>query len=104
MSQHVEQQDSVYNAGAVGAYVLTGELGWGVISAISQPIWFAEGEAVMTETLPHSRRGRIWVYWQQHCPLRSRATIQLSPIRIRIIQNRHPDHYRIGWIMTDYGI
>ena len=60
--QHVEQQDRVYHSGGVGAYVLSGETGWGIINVLSQPIWFAEGEAVMTETqMSPSGRGRnIW--------------------------------------------
>ena len=38
--QHVEQQDRVYHTGGMGAFALSGELGWGLITAIGQPIWF----------------------------------------------------------------
>ena len=103
--QHVEQQDRVYHTGGMGAFVLSGELGWGLITAISQPIWFVEGEAVMTETLlSPSGRGRTFGFIGSSIALYDHGEPLSYPQSVfGSFKKNIPDHYRIGWLMTDYG-
>lgn len=102
--QHVEQQERSYEAGGRGLYALFGETGWGLVTAV-QPIWSAEGEAVLTETrLTPSGRGRSFGFVGQniavyeHYENLSYAQSYFGSFALDTV-----DHYRIGWILTKYG-
>ena len=91
-----------YNASR--GHMINGASWAGGYQSISQTIWFAEGGCHDSDIAFASRERRnIWVYWQQYCPYDQGQPFSYPQSVFGSYKTNIPDHYRIGWIMTDHG-
>lgn len=102
--RHVNQQTKVLEESGKGFSFFLGELGHSLAWIISQPLWFAEGDAVYTETqFTNSGRGRMESF------LRGvRATIQsgrkytYDQWYLGEAKEYSPNHYQVGYLILSY--
>lgn len=86
-------------------YYLFGEESWAGAANLSIPDWFAEGDAVWTETkLTGQGRGRISKFEQGFRSLEG-AGIRYKYAKVRngSLRDYIPDHYRLGYLMVDHA-
>ncbi len=103
--RHVQQ----YNNFDVGLtkffHTIFGEGGQAVLSTLTVPNWFYEGDAVFNETLTSSQgRGRLPYYFNGYRSLWS-ADKNYSWMKLRngSYQDFVPDHYPLGYMLVAYG-
>jgi len=103
--RHVTQFEKMDQRATHVAGVLFGRSGSAVVALMSHPMWFAEGDAVVTETaLTHGGRGRVPSF--------------ASPMRAIVMSGQphsydrtymgsykyyYPNHYTLGYYMVAYG-
>ena len=86
-------------------YHLFGEETWSGAANLAIPDWFLEGDAVWAETqLSRQGRGRIANFMKGYRAL-SQENIRYSYPKARngSIKDFVPNHYRLGYLMMDYG-
>jgi len=103
--RHVQQ----YNNFDVGLtrffHVVFGEGGQAVLSTLTVPNWFYEGDAVFNETLTSRQgRGRLPFYFNGYRSLWA-ADKNYSWMKLRNGSYRDfvPDHYPLGYMLVAYG-
>jgi hypothetical protein len=103
--RHVQQ----YNNFDVGLsklfHLIFGEGGQAVLSTLTVPNWFYEGDAVYNETLVSKQgRGRLPFYYNGYRSLWS-AGKNYSWMKLRngSYQDFVPDHYPLGYMLVAYG-
>lgn len=103
--RHV-QQFSNYRKGISKAfYYVFGEQGQALANSLAVPDWFFEGDAVVQETIMSGQgRGRIPYFFNPYRSLWS-AGKDYSWMKLRngSYKDIVPDHYRLGYMLVDYG-
>jgi hypothetical protein len=86
-------------------YWLTGEVGWSLMMNMSIPDWFSEGDAVAYETgLTGQGRGRIPAFYNTYKSLLLHdVTYPYVKARNGSFKDLVPDHYELGYLLTQYG-
>jgi len=86
-------------------YYLTGDLGWSTMINLSIPDWFLEGDAVVQETaLTQQGRGRMPAFYIGYRSLiYSDQLYNYQKARNGSLKDFVPDHYKLGYLMCDYG-
>ena len=84
------------------ARILTGRLGWSVTRQITMPNWFAEGDAVLSETLfTASGRGRLPSFsMEQRAILDAEKKYSYIKSRHGSFKSQMPSHYPFGYTMS----
>lgn len=103
--RHV-QQYSNFNTGLSKAVTgVFGEYAQSLVNSAAIPDWFFEGDAVYNETvLSEQGRGRLPFFFNDFRSL-SVASKQYSYMQLRngSFRNFIPDHYRLGYLLINYG-
>ena len=103
--RHVQQYNN-FDVGLTKVFhTLFGEGGQAVLSTLTVPNWFYEGDAVFNETLTSSQgRGRLPYYFNGYRALWS-AGKNYSWMKLRngSYQDFVPDHYPLGYMLVAYG-
>lgn len=103
--RHVQQYNNFRKGISKIAYYLFGEQGQALANGISVPDWFFEGDAVYQETIMSGQgRGRIPYFFNPYRSVWS-ADKNYSWMKLRngSLRDMVPDHYRLGYMMVNYG-
>lgn len=103
--RHVVQIDKINQGITKVLYFLLGEQAVGAVAGLYLPLWFLEGDAVLTETLfSRSGRGRLPEF---EMPLRTQVLDQGIYSYEKEIFGSYkdfvPDHYKIGYNLVAMG-
>jgi hypothetical protein len=103
--RHVQQYNNFRNGLTKGFYYLFGEEGYAFANSITVPDWFFEGDAVHTETaLTPQGRGRLANFWSGYNSLwLENRNYSWAKLRNGSLKDYVPDHYRYGYLLTNYG-
>lgn len=103
--RHVQQYNN-FDVGLTKVFhTIFGEGGQAVLSTLTVPNWFYEGDAVFNETLVSQQgRGRLPFYFNGYRALWS-ANKNYSWMKLRngSYQDFVPDHYPLGYMLVAYG-
>ncbi|MFA8436065.1 MAG: TolB family protein [Marinifilaceae bacterium] len=85
-------------------YLLQGENGWSMISNLTVPAWFFEGDAVVNETaVTNGGRGRLAAFQQNnHANWQVGKHFKYKQMRMGSFQNQMPNHYEYGYLLCSY--
>lgn len=85
-------------------YLINGESGWSLISNITVPNWFFEGDAVVNETaVTNGGRGRLSAFQQNnHANWNADKDFKYKQIRMGSYKNKMPNHYEYGYLLCAY--
>lgn len=103
--RHVTQFEKMDKGTTRVAHILFGAYGGAALGLLSHPIWFAEGDAVATETaLTNAGRGRLPSF---AAPLRA-AVLEGKPhnydrVYLGSYKYHYPNHYTLGYYLQVYG-
>ncbi len=103
--RHVEQYSNLLRGWTKFARVVAGNAGWGVLTGLSTPDWFFEGDAVYSETvLTYAGRGRTPAFTALQRAM-ALEDVRYPYIKARngSLRSRLPDHYRLGYAMVQHG-
>jgi hypothetical protein len=103
--RHVQQYNNFRRGISRIAYYLFGEQGQALANGISVPDWFFEGDAVYQETIMSKQgRGKIPYFFNPYHSLWA-ADKKYSWMKLRngSLRDMVPDHYRLGYMMVNYG-
>lgn len=103
--RHVQQYNNFRKGLSRVFYYIFGEEGQSVANNTAVPEWFWEGDAVYQETLLSQQgRGRIPFFFNDFQSLNASGK-RYSWMKLRNGSYRDfvPDHYRLGYMMVDYG-
>jgi len=103
--RHVTQFEKMDQGATHAAKILAGAYGGAVMGLISHPLWFAEGDAVATETaLTSGGRGRLPSF---SAPMRALVLegkpIDYDRVYLGSYRYNYPNHYTLGYYLTVYG-
>jgi hypothetical protein len=103
--RHVQQYDN-FDVGLTKVFhSIFGEGGQAVLSTLTVPNWFYEGDAVFNETLTSKQgRGRLPFFYNSYRSLWA-ADKNYSWMKLRNGSYRDfvPDHYPLGYMLVAYG-
>lgn len=87
------------------ASYLTGQIGWSLMSHLSVPGWFWEGDAVMSETaLTAQGRGRLPSFYNDYKSLwQVGRDYNYQKARNGSIKDFVPSQYHLGFLLCNYG-
>lgn len=103
--RHIVQFQRSYAGLSKLSFLLFGPEAFNVMAVLSVPIWFLEGDAVVTETaMSHSGRGRNPEFDMEfRTPLLLRdKPYSYSKQYLGSYKDYIPDHYRLGYFMSAY--
>jgi hypothetical protein len=103
--RHVQQFNNFHQGLSKLMSRLFGQEGYALAINASIPDWFYEGDAVLNETLLTKQgRGRL-PYFMNAFPALWQAGKQYSWMKLRngSMKDYVPDHYRLGYLMVNYG-
>ena len=103
--RHAMQFSNAKQGGSRFAYFLLGDYGLAIMSNLSVPNWFWEGDAVCNETaLSQQGRGRIPSFYLGFKTLEQNKT-RYSYMKVRngSFKDYVPNHYELGYIMCSYA-
>lgn len=102
---HVQQYANFNHGLSRGFYYLFGEGGLALANAISIPDWFFEGDAVHSETaLTMQGRGRLPNFFSGYNSLWLEGkNYSWMKLRNGSFKDYVPDHYRLGYLLVNYG-
>ncbi len=102
--RHVIQYDNTRQGLIKLISGITGEFGWDIISMLSVPLWYWEGDAVGQETnLTFGGRGRLPEFHTEFRAALNSFGIQSYEYAYLNSYNYYfPDHYRLGYILHSY--
>lgn len=85
-------------------YILNGENGWSLISNLTVPAWFFEGDAVLNETaVTNGGRGRLSAFQQNnHANWYSGKHFKYKQMRMGSFKNMMANHYEYGYLLCSY--
>lgn len=103
--RHVQQRSASKTGLTAAAYYLFGEAFFSAIGNISWPNWYLEGDAVVAETvLSNQGRGRLPSFLNPYREkVTSGTTWNYMKARNGSLRDFVPDHYRLGFLMQNYG-
>ncbi|WP_020569535.1 TolB family protein [Neolewinella persica] len=103
--RHVQQNSNERRGITKLASYLQGQYGWAVMSGISTPNWFSEGDAVIYETaLTRLGRGRTPAFSNTlRSLLNEGINYPYAKARNGSFRSLVPDHYRYGYGMLTYA-
>ena len=103
--RHVEQFGNLRRGWTHFASVVAGDAGWGLLTGLSTPDWFFEGDAVYAETaLTYSGRGRVPAFTALQRALALAGTrYPYAVARNGSLRRRVPDHYPLGYALVAHG-
>lgn len=85
-------------------YLLQGESGWAMLTNITIPNWFFEGDAVVNETaVTNGGRGRSFAFQQNNnANWYANKRFKYKHMRMGSFKNRMPNHYEYGYLLCSY--
>jgi len=88
----------------IGSYLL-GDIGWISMGFMAIPFWFAEGDAVMQETLlSEGGRGRSGSFLAEFRAMHEAGVrYQYERLRNGSYKSILPNRYRLGYLLSEYG-
>lgn len=103
--RHVIQLSSARRGIVNILYYLFGQESWAGAANLSLPGWFTEGDAVWAETTQSDQgRGRITSFLEGYRALKlSETKFRYDKVRNGSLKDFVPDHYRLGYLLVDYG-
>lgn len=103
--RHVIQLSSARRGIVNILYYLFGQEAWAGAANLSIPNWFTEGDAVWAETTQSSQgRGRVSSFLEGYRALKiSDTKYSYAKARNGSLKHFVPDHYRLGYLMVQYG-
>ena len=103
--RHVIQLSTARRGFSNLLYYLFGQESWAGAASLAIPDWFTEGDAVWAETkLTPQGRGRTASFMKGYRALSFEHSLyNYGKARNRSIKDFVPDHYRLGYLMLDYG-
>jgi len=103
--RHVQQYNNFSRGLPRLFFYLFGEQGQAFANAITIPDWFFEGDAVHAETaLSPSGRGRLSYFLSGYNSLwLEKKTYNWQKLRNGSLKDYVPDHYQLGYLLTNYG-
>lgn len=102
--RHVVQIEKFNEGVGKALYIMFGEQGMGALLLATTPLWFMEGDAVVTETR-HTERGRgnygpFLKYFKAQ--LLEYDTLSYDKASFGSFKNFVTDHYKLGYFLNDY--
>ncbi|NND06102.1 MAG: hypothetical protein HKN87_06965 [Saprospiraceae bacterium] len=103
--RHVAQISNTRKGITKLMYLLFGQESWAGSIGLAIPDWYFEGDAVVAETMLTSQgRGRIPNFMKGYRALAvERSNLSYPKARNGSIKDFVPDHYRLGYLMMEYG-
>lgn len=85
--------------------ILTGQFGWSTMRLFTSPNWFAEGDAVISETVhTPSGRGRLPSFsMEQRALFDAGQNVRYMKARHNSFKTQLPSHYPLGYQMSLYA-
>lgn len=102
--RHIVQYDKALTGSTKLMHTLFGSNGWGIVNSLAVPNWFAEGDAVRTESvLTHSGRGKIPTFdMALRTQLLTKGAYSYAKAVSGSYKNFIPNHYVNGYLMTSF--
>jgi hypothetical protein len=103
--RHVQQYNNFNNGFTKVFNFFLGQEGRAVANGLTIPQWFFEGDAVHAETsLTPQGRGRLPYFLSGYNSLwQEGKNYRLSKLLNGSLKNYVPDHYQLGYLVTNYG-
>ncbi len=100
--RHVVQIDKLNQGVTKILSILFGEAGTGIVLGLHMPLWFMEGDAVVTETaFTHSGRGRLPEFEQGlRAQVLNRGIYSFDKAQFGSYKDYVPNHYELGYHMV----
>lgn len=85
-------------------YLLSGESGWALLTNLTIPAWFFEGDAVVNETaVTNTGRGRLSAFQQNNnANWYANKKFKYKHMRMGSFKNQMPNHYEYGYLLCSY--
>lgn len=100
--RHVLQNDNATVGFSKLAKIITGRSGWSAILGLTDPAWFAEGDAVVSESLlTNAGRGRLPSFTEEvRANMYAGKFFSYNKSRNGSFKTRMPSHYPFGYLLN----
>jgi len=102
--RHLVQLDKIQSELPFILKMLLGEQAAAIVTGTYLPLWFLEGDAVVSETaLSHTGRGRLASFSMEYrAQLTELGRYSFDKAYLGSYKDFVPDHYKLGYWMVDY--
>ncbi|HAH22740.1 MAG TPA: hypothetical protein DCL77_03070 [Prolixibacteraceae bacterium] len=103
--RHFVQMDKIQSELPFLLKLILGEQATAIVTGTYLPLWFLEGDAVVTETaLSHSGRGRMASFNMEYrAQLTQRGKYSLDKAYLGSYKDFVPDYYKLGYLLVGKG-